>query len=177
MAIISTVPIGASKGNVAPTISGYVDYLHNGRAGDLQLREPSGDGVIRYYADTVEGPGIWNGTGARHLGLKGQVDRHDFEELLNGRTRINETNFFTQDGLGEIAALVEADDEVRYERSSVGNSTDLLSTKDVASLTGVSQRHVQQMAKYYETNQTDIDAAGPDGLGNLKQRIKSQTRA
>ncbi len=44
-----------------------------------------GDGAVRYYADSIEGPGRWIGAGAAYRKLDGAVDRDAFQRVLEGR--------------------------------------------------------------------------------------------
>ena len=237
VAIISTAAIGAAKGSVGGNNAAFTEYLFAGKARGQQLRQPSDNGVIQYYADTVEGPGIWNGTGARHLGLEGQIDRDDFESVLNGRhhltgerlisargsagrahlkvgeptrqdeqgkslwdindaakhfeievgrlagvleaettsehrTEIDGTSYLNYRGMEALSDFLDDDEEIRYERIAAGDGKELLSTKQVAELVGVSQRHIQQIGKYFEANRQSIDNPDPDNPIEHKQWIR-----
>ena len=86
---LTITPIGA-KGRtasaVAAAVVGYLDSpsLDLG-AGLLAKQTPDQSFPVEYYADSVEGPGRWLGTGAEALGLAGVIDPGEFQRVLGGR--------------------------------------------------------------------------------------------
>lgn len=92
---LNVTPIGSARMSAGQVARAVVEYLAGSPAreqpaggltgpGDAAARD-SQEGVVGYYADSVEGPGQWLGMGARALGLDGAVDRVAFEWVLEGR--------------------------------------------------------------------------------------------
>lgn len=90
---LTVTPIGSTGRSASSVAADVVAYLEAGkgaqRAGSGLFRADVGDGpgggVVGYYADSIEGPGRWLGRGARRLGLAGEVDRVEFQRVLEGR--------------------------------------------------------------------------------------------
>ena len=82
--------IGAQGGSVANAASAVIDYLMGkdptAEAQEAKLlHQPDVDGEVAYYADAVEGPGQWLGSGAEYWSLEGDVDEDSFRNVLLGR--------------------------------------------------------------------------------------------
>jgi hypothetical protein len=75
VALMSVTPIGATEAGLDKLVDDYIAYLAvYGSVDRAAIRPADDDGIVRYYADSVECPGMWSGHGARRLGLVGQVD-------------------------------------------------------------------------------------------------------
>jgi conjugative relaxase-like TrwC/TraI family protein len=92
---LTVTPIGSTRLNGPRVAAAVVEYLEgdvqstDGKPTARQLlarpRDDGTDGVVTYYADSIEGPGMWLGRGATRLGLDGLVDREPLERVLSGR--------------------------------------------------------------------------------------------
>jgi len=85
---LTVTPLGAQSTTTSAVAKSVVDYLEGGRGDPVStlLRGPiAGDGAVRYYADSIEGPGRWIGQGAAFRKLNGPVDRDAFQRVLEGR--------------------------------------------------------------------------------------------
>ena len=85
MGMISIRAIGAPTGSTAAVAGAYMDYLSNGVEMKGKVATETLDGTIEYYDSGIEGPGMWHGHGAEHLGLSGFVEPHDLNHILQGR--------------------------------------------------------------------------------------------
>ena len=85
MGMISIRAIGAPTGSTAAVAGAYLDYLNSGIEMAGKVAATSIDGTVDYYDSGIEGPGMWHGHGARHLGLAGFVDGYDLSQILQGR--------------------------------------------------------------------------------------------
>jgi conjugative relaxase-like TrwC/TraI family protein len=86
---LTITPIGA-KGRtasaVAASVVGYLDSPSVDLGASLLAKQPPDHSFpVEYYADSVEGPGRWLGTGAEAFGLAGAVDPGEFQRVLEGR--------------------------------------------------------------------------------------------
>ena len=85
---LTITPIGA-KGRtasaVAASVVNYLDPPSLDLGAGLLARPADASFPVEYYADSVEGPGRWLGTGADALGLIGVVDPGEFQRVLEGR--------------------------------------------------------------------------------------------
>lgn len=119
----------------APTTDAGQEHARGGTAGDAA--EPS-----RYYADEGERSGRWLGEGAQALGLRGDVDAHDFCHVLGGRHPHNRERLISARGsAGRVAELGAG--------TVAGYATDgeaLYGVADVATVLGWSQAEVSDAA-------------------------------
>ena len=118
MGMMIVTPIGTTVGNVGTVAGGYVDYLEGVANHGPQLDHPNdldhpsdvstNDAAAAsagYYADSIEGPGIWWGHGAERLGLHGIVDGGDLKTLLSGRHHLTGTRLLSAQGSAGRAGL------------------------------------------------------------------------
>lgn len=87
---MKVTPCGSNSKGVDAAAEDVIDYLlgkKGGRDRDVAklLHGPEIDGQVTYYADSVEGPGRWRGSGAAFFGLSGEVERAELFNLLTGR--------------------------------------------------------------------------------------------
>lgn len=102
-------PIGAAGRTAAGVAAAVVDYLE-GDEGDrgTTLVASASNGLIgtgRYYADSIEGPGRWLGSGAGFRGLSGVVDRESFRCVLEGRHPMTRERLVTARGSSQRSHL------------------------------------------------------------------------
>jgi conjugative relaxase-like TrwC/TraI family protein len=61
-----------------------IGKLTNAEAAVEYLQHAIDDSALHYYVSNGESPGRWDGTGAEHLGLRGEVTPDQLRALLNG---------------------------------------------------------------------------------------------
>ena len=87
---LNVTPIGSGRLSAGQVAKAVVEYLA-GVAKELPgpgVTDPPTVDLDRpsaYYADSIEGPGTWLGTGASALGLGGTVEHTAFARVLEGR--------------------------------------------------------------------------------------------
>lgn len=77
---MKVTPCGSNSKGVDAAAEDVIDYLLGKKSGRNRevaelLHGPEIDGQVSYYADSVEGPGRWRGSGAAFFGLSGEVSR------------------------------------------------------------------------------------------------------
>lgn len=92
---LNVTPIGSARLSAAKVARAVVEYLAGvERKQPAPSMTPPGKDAAEdrgiepaagYYADSVEGPGQWLGTGASWLGLEGLAEREAFARVLEGR--------------------------------------------------------------------------------------------
>ncbi len=81
---LSITPIGATGRSPAAVANAVVAYLDTAGT-DLGAGLLS-ESAVGYYADSVEGPGLWLGGGAASLGLTGVVNPEHLRVVLEDVT-------------------------------------------------------------------------------------------
>src|SRR5664280_165964 len=82
----------------------------------LRMQVVRAAGVDYYVRDVLEGsatrtriagesPGVWSGGGASVLGLSGQVESHDFTELLAGREPLGDRSLRVDRGVRSVSGI------------------------------------------------------------------------
>ena len=115
---VAITPLRASVGGIADAATATVDYVCGPRSTRTQAVGRSQASPVPYYADqTLEGPGLWLGTGAPRLGLTGKVETPELELLLRGQhPRTGQHLAATQGSTGRTHPQPERD--VAWEQAS-----------------------------------------------------------
>jgi conjugative relaxase-like TrwC/TraI family protein len=159
--IVSVTALGSRDGDAAGAVARVVDYLDGRgpcRAGrspewwtDTGLDGPgassglaaAGDGVVGYYADSVEGPGQWLGRGLAGFSPTGEVTRAELEAMLLGRHP--GTGRQLLDARGSAARAAH-----RGRRGApvapTGPDDELVTLPQAATLLGVSPAYLRRLA-------------------------------
>ena len=116
MGMMIVTPIGTTAGNVGSVSGAYVKYLEGvaKQSRALETDNPA-SAPVRYYNDSVEGPGTWFGQGAARLGLAGEVNPDILQTLLSGRHHETGERLLTAQGsagrsglkVGEATRLID----------------------------------------------------------------------
>jgi len=141
---LTVTPLGATGRSAAGVAAAVVDYLE-GNEGDrgtaLVVLESNGlTGAGRYYADSIEGPGSWLGSGAEFRGLSGVVDRESFRSVLEGRHPMTGERLVTARGSSQRSHLAVGT-VARFD----GQGRPLYTLADAASLLGKSRSEVDEL--------------------------------
>ena len=142
---LTVTPLGAQSTTVSAVAKSVVDYLEGGRGdpGSSLLRTPvQGDGVVRYYADSIEGPGRWIGAGAAYRKLGGAVDREAFQRVLEGRHPATGERLVTAQGSSQRGHLAVGT-FARFDASG----RPLYSVCDTARLLGLRVSEIEQLVQ------------------------------
>ena len=144
--------LGAADGDAAGAAKAVVRYL-DGRApapGGAQpgplpnLPTPGGtQGIVGYYADSVEGPGRWLGRGITGMRLEGQVDTEQFRRVLLGQHAVTGEQLV---GASGSAARAEHAGREGAQVAPHGEPDELLTLPQAATLLGVSDRYLRRLA-------------------------------
>jgi len=141
---LTVTPIGSSGSSTATVAKAVVDYLEGERAGGTPgvLGRSLTGGAVSYYADSIEGPGLWLGAGASYRNLTGHVERDAFQRVLEGRHPSTGERLVTAQGssqrkhLGVGAhARLDADGQPLYELS------------DAARLLGLKLKEIDELVR------------------------------
>jgi len=141
---LTVTPLGAIGRSAAGVAAAVVDYLE-GNEGDrgTALVAPESNGLTgtgRYYADSIEGPGRWLGSGAGFRGLSGVVDRESFRSVLEGRHPMTGERLVTARGSSQRSHLAVGT-VARFD----GQGRPLYTLADAASLLGKSRSEVDEL--------------------------------
>ena len=80
--LVSITPLGSSDRNPGRAAIQVVRYVESKIQAARRIEPDSKGGVEAYYADSVEGPGRWLGSGSSGLGLAGQVQTEQLRRVL-----------------------------------------------------------------------------------------------
>jgi conjugative relaxase-like TrwC/TraI family protein len=140
--LVSITPLGSRSG-AAGAAATIVDYLEGRRAelpnGKTEPRVPPD--AAAYYADSVEGPGRWLGSGAADLELGDTVDADALRALLEGIHPHSGTTLTER-----RAARTQKEPPRRDLVSPNGPPDEVLTLEQAAALAGVSQRYLHRLA-------------------------------
>jgi TrwC relaxase len=141
---LTITPIGA-KGRtasaVAASVVGYLDSPSVDLGASLLAKQPPDHSFpVEYYADSVEGPGRWLGTGAEALGLAGVVDPGEFQRVLEGRHPHTGERLITAQGSSQRKHLA-----VGTAAGYTDNGEAIYALPDAALLLGLRLRDVTAM--------------------------------
>ena len=150
---LTVTPLGAAGTTTAGVARSVVDYLEGEQrpsAGPSVIGVPDPTRSLSYYADSIEGPGRWIGTGAAFRGLAGHVDRDSFQRVLEGRHPSTGERLVTAQGSSQrkhlgvgTAARLDANGEALYTLA------------DAARLLGVRKRDIEEIVSAAEAEQDD----------------------
>lgn len=108
---LNVTPIGSGRLSAGQVAKAVVEYLA-GPARQLPNpgitdRSPIAeiDRAAAYYADSIEGPGAWLGSGASVLGLDGEVSHEAFARVLEGRHPVTGERLLHARGAADRAHL------------------------------------------------------------------------
>lgn len=141
--------LGGRAGGGASVAKRIVDYLEKDEGLERKLLEQAKerdqaqaheDAIGRYFIGSVDGPGVWLGRGAEELGLRGQVERREFEMVLQGRHPVTGQRLVGASGSSGRRHLVSG---TASRFSDTGEA--LYSVADVAALFGLSSAVVTDM--------------------------------
>jgi conjugative relaxase-like TrwC/TraI family protein len=155
--IVSVTALGSRRG-AATAATAIVAYL-DGRGRERGGRSPSVDahddkrGPGGYYADSVEGAGLWFGHGVGSAWRSGSVDATEFERLLLG-----------QDPATGRPLVVRRDGQAgSTPMSPTGQPDELLTASDAGALLGMPARLVRraaQRSRNWVEQAAEAEAAG-----------------
>ncbi len=169
--ILSVTTLGSRDGRAAGAARAVVNYL-DGRAvapggrrpGELaDVPRPEGDGLVGYYADSVEGPGHWLGRGFAGVAPEGVVDPEQLYRVLLGQDPVTGDQL-----MGAQGSAVRAERERHQGRghsSTPGDDAELLSVPRAAELLGVSRQYLARLAREGElarARRAEQEAAGKE---------------
>ncbi len=135
--LVSVTPLGVRHGQPARAAAQVVNYVESKVQAGRRLQSASVEGVERYYADSVEGPGRWVGGGSDALGLGGQVSAIHLERVLVGE----------HPGTGETLRPVTSRSGMDSDLSTRVDSAELLTLAEAAQLAGVTARALRYAAQ------------------------------
>ncbi len=135
MPIVSVTPLGSDASGVGAAVGQIIDYLYRG----ARRPEPNMS-IAGYYADTPNSPGVWRGRGVNAEQLTGPVDTEAFRRVLEGNHPTTGERLVAASG---SAGRAQRD---RTSIASTGPNDELLSTDQVATLLGVTDRYVRMVA-------------------------------
>ena len=152
---LTITPLGAQSTTVSAVAKSVVDYLEGGRGdpGSSLLRTPTrGDGAVRYYADSIEGPGRWIGAGAASRKLDGAVDRDAFQRVLEGRHPATGERLVTAQGSSQRGHLAVGT-AARFDE----HGQPLYSVGDTARLLGLRVSEIKQLVETGADNDQHVE--------------------
>lgn len=156
--IVSVTTLGSRGGDAATAaarVVGYLDGRGPARGGqhpqplpDLTparaVRTGPTDGIVGYYADSVDGPGRWLGRGVGPVTLRGEVDPLMLRAVLLGRDP--RTGEQLVGARGSAVRAGRLDRHAGVEVAGSGDGTELLTMAEAASLLDVSSRYLRRLA-------------------------------
>lgn len=176
--IVSVTALGSRAGNAAAAVARVLDYL-DGRTPQAAGRSPKwwddrelgnkapgehglgplGDGVLGYYADSVEGAGTWLGRGLAGFSPTGEVARDELARMLSGQDPASGRQLL--DGRG---SATRADHLGRGSAtvSPRGPDDELLTIPQAASLLGVSAQYLRKVVAD-TASRREVEAPVPGG--------------
>ena len=152
---LTVTPLGAQSTTVSAVAKSVVDYLEGGRGdpGSALLRGPTqGDGAVRYYADSIEGPGRWIGAGAAYRKLDGAVDRDAFQRVLEGRHPATGERLVTAQGSSQRGHLAVGT-AARFDE----HGEPMYTVGDTARLLGLRVAEVKQLVETGVDDEPQLD--------------------
>lgn len=161
---LTVTPLGAQSTTASAVAKSVVDYLEGGRGdpGSALLRGPTqGDGAVRYYADSIEGPGRWIGEGAAFRRLEGAVDRDAFQRVLEGRHPTTGERLVTARGSSQRGHLAVGT-AARFDE----NGEPLYSVRDAGQLLDVTASEIKVLVEAGAVN-GPLDTSEPDWIGTV----------
>jgi len=139
--------VGDANAAAAAVVS-YLDGRGPARGGRAPGHQPDltrldgGDGLVGYYADSVEGPGTWLGRGMTGVRLSGQVDTDHLRAVLVGRDP------FTGAQLADVSGSARRAEQAGRLHAAVargGDLDELLTLPQAAGICGVSPRYLRRL--------------------------------
>ena len=134
---VTVTPLGVAGGSGAAAAGAVVAYFEGvgvaGSPGRQLLGPAPRDAVVAYYADSIEGPGQWWGSGAALLGLAGTVAGEDLRQVLSGRHPVSGERLVSARGSAGRWAL-----KVGQPTRLDGGGEALYDVRDAASVLGIS---------------------------------------
>lgn len=151
-------PLGATGQGERTVARRVVSYLEGDDPSPTRRvlnPDPGGLGVVRYFSDSMEGPGVWLGRAATAEGLVGTVNRQVLEWVLAGR----------HPGTGERLISARGSSGRSHLQAGTAARLDvdgglLYSVSDVAALAGMSHTTVDELIAQADSG------ARCDGLAN-----------
>lgn len=162
---ITVTPLGAvgqSASSVARRIVDYLEGKEPSPARQLLNPDATPDRAVRYFGDSMEGPGRWLGHGAQELGLEGTVTADQLRWVLAGRHPATGQRLLGATGSSGrkhlavgTAARLDANGEPLYE------------TRDVAALLGLTTIEIDAMVAAGKQLPLDEQPATADWLRSV----------
>ncbi|MBW3643523.1 MAG: relaxase domain-containing protein, partial [Actinobacteria bacterium] len=148
--ILSVTALGSRSGGAAAAAAAVVSYLDGRGAGSRPrpgelpgVRSPEVEGLLGYYADSVEGVGRWLGGGLSGVQPTGEVDAQQLYRLLLGQHPTTGEQL-----VGARGSALRAERERQREGPpQSGQGQELLSLPQAASVLGVSRRYLSRLAQ------------------------------
>lgn len=136
--LVSITPLGSSDRNPGRAAIQVVRYVESKIQAARRIEPDRTGDVEAYYADSVEGPGRWLGSGTRGLGLAGQVQTEQLRRVLLSE------HPGTGDALGPARTRggPSGADTSEGPESASGE----LTLAEAASVSGVSDRYLRRVA-------------------------------
>jgi len=135
--LVSITPLGSNDRNPERAASQVVRYVES-KIQASQRITPEHSGVEAYYADSVEGPGRWLGSGTTRLGLAETVQTEHLRKVLVGQ----------HPGTGEALATTRQPSDSRVgDRNAISEPlTAEVTFAEAARVAGVSDRYLRRIA-------------------------------
>jgi len=136
--LVSITPLGSSDNNPRRAASQVVRYVESKIQAAQRIMSERTGGVEGYYADSVEGPGRWLGSGTTRLGLAETVQTDHLHKVLLGQ----------HPGTGEALATTRQPNDARVvDPNAVSDPlTGTLTFAEAARVAGVSDRYLRRIA-------------------------------
>ncbi|HEV2069599.1 MAG TPA: MobF family relaxase [Acidimicrobiales bacterium] len=148
--ILSVTALGSRDGGAAAAAQAVVNYLDGRgvaaggrRPGSLgEVPRPESEGLVGYYADSVEGAGRWLGRGLGDAQPQGEVDGQQLYRALLGQDPTSGEQL-----VGARGSAVRAERGREQEAATrPGRGEELLSLAQAAAHIGVSLRYLRRLA-------------------------------
>jgi conjugative relaxase-like TrwC/TraI family protein len=136
--LVSITPLGSSDRDPGRAAIQVVRYVESKIQAARRIEPDRAGGVEAYYADSVEGPGWWLGSGTSGLGLAGQVQTEQLRRVLLGE----------HPGTGDARAPTRTPGGPSRAYTSAGPETTSgeLTLAEAARVSGVSDRYLRRVA-------------------------------
>ncbi len=159
---MSVTPLGSSDGP-AVAAKGIVKYLEghvqagSGQRARFDPERTVGAppiGVAGYYADSLEAPGRWIGSGLGSLRREGPVDANELQALLTGTNPDTAVALIAAKGSATRAHATRPTTTINR-----GPADELLTTAETALVLGVNPSYVRRLAERHAAHEAAVAAA------------------
>lgn len=151
--IVSVTTLGSRGGDAGGAAAAVIDYLDGrvrarggatpGQMPDLPRLDDGTGRVVGYYADSVEGPGVWVGQGMSGVQPTGVVNAKELRRVLLGQDPASGAQL-----VGARGSAARAGSHGRHGRAVAAHGPDdeLLTLPQAGTLLGVSPQYLRRLA-------------------------------